>query len=326
MKKSVKINLIVWSSLLLILVSAAMIYYLGDSYKEFYTLAEKDFAIPGLETKFVPQGLEYVASTEEFLVSGYMSNNQPSRIYIVDPTNTNKTKYVTLKDNDKELLGHFGGIAVNGNDCFIASDKMVYRFNFTDITNTPNGKSIIIEDSFKPGNGADFILTYNNQLIVGEFYLEKKYETNELHHITVTNNQKNYALAYIYNLDCTKEFGLETTIPVAALSLPKKVQGMNITTNGDIILSTSYSLPNSKLLVYKNVFNEATDTSLTIKDANVPVYILDESSLIKSISAPAMSEELVLVNDKIYLLFESNCAKYRLFNRERISHVYKLDI
>ena len=62
MKKSIKIHLIVWSSLLLVLISAVMIYYLGDSYQQFYALAEKDFAIPGLETKFVPQGLEYVTN------------------------------------------------------------------------------------------------------------------------------------------------------------------------------------------------------------------------------------------------------------------------
>ena len=237
-----------------------------------------------------------------------------------------KEKYITLKYDNTILLGHFGGIAISGDYCFVASDKMVYRFLYTDISNTQSGESVTVIDCFKPGNGADFILTYNNQLIVGEFYLEKKYETNEAHHIELFNGEKNYALAYIYNINQNKEFGIESTTPIAALSLPKKVQGMNITSDGKIILSTSYSLPKSELFIYENVFNETTDITLTIQNNNIPVYILDETALIKSISAPAMSEELASVDGQIYVLFESNCAKYRIFNRERISNVYKLDI
>jgi len=37
-----------------------------------------------------------------------------------------------------------------------------------------------------------------------------------------------------------------------------------------------------------------------------------------------MSEEIVVENDKIYVLFESASKKYKLFNRKKLDKVYSL--
>lgn len=325
MKKSLKIISICLVVLFSVLFSTVMIYYFGAVYPSFTKIATKEFEIPGLDTKFVPQGITFDSSNKQFLISGYMSDNSPSRIYVVNTQNDN-CKYVTLKQESQDYKLHAGGIAVYENYVFVSGDKTLVRFKLEDLISCNNSDAINIVDKLETGNGCDFLEIYNNQLIVGEFYKKDKYETNTNHHIKTSTDKTNYALAYIYDLNAFNTYGLNSEIPVKALSLPNQVQGMTFTKNGNIFLSTSYSIPASKLYTFKNVLNEETTLTVSIKNNNIPLYILDDNNLLSTIKAPAMSEEAVKVEDKIYLLFESNCKKYRMVNRTRLSYVYSLDI
>lgn len=322
-KKGIK-TLIIIASILLVLISAVLIYYFGATHPDFYLVATKDFQIPGLNTKFVPQGLDYDQTNEVFLVSGYMSNGETSRIYIVD--SSENFKYFTLKVDGENYLGHAGGIAVSGDYAFVVGDGFLYRFNFKQALLLENGQSIEVIDYFETGNGADFVLTYNNKLIVGEFYLKGKYDTNTEHHIKLSETETNYAMSYIYTINHSNTCGLQSLEPEAGISMGNKIQGMSFTKDGNIVLSSSYSIPNSKIYIYENVLNETHFTTTSINGKEIKVYVLSSENLVKTIDSPAMSEELVLKDNKVYVLFESNCAKYRLVNRTRLSNVYALDI
>ena len=327
LSKCLKINLIVWSVIFVVLTTAVLVYYFGATYPEFKKLATKSFRIPGLETKFVPQGMEFDDVSGDFLISGYMSNDEPSRIYVVDKASGFVEKYINLKVGEDVLKGHFGGITVYGEDAFVASDKKVYRFKIADLKSAQNGSAVSVIDSFETGNGADFILTYQDMLIVGEFYHQKKYQTRPEHHIKTSSGETNKALAYVYLIDNNAECGVASKNPEFGISLPDLVQGMSFTKNGEIVISTSYAIPSSKLYTFKNVLEQTPTTQTVIDGITLPVYELCENTKTRTIKAPAMAEELVLADDgKVYVLFESACKKYKLVNRTRTKYVYALDI
>ena len=74
-----------------------------------------------------------------------------------------------------------------------------------------------------------------------------------------------------------------------------KLSGMTRTENGDFILSTSYGLSKSHLLVYRNEVGSPEDVDrpkLDIDGTSVTVWFLDESNLIRDVVAPPMSEEM----------------------------------
>ena len=53
----------------------------------------------------------------------------------------------------------------------------------------------------------------------------------------------------------------------------------------------------------------------------IPLKVCCQENLIKKIEAPAMSEGIDIVDNKVYILYESACNKYKFFNRTRINHV-----
>lgn len=325
MKTKTKISLIAVCSVIAILFVAAMIYYFGASYPQFNAIAQQEFAIPGLETDFSPQGLTYNQTHEIFLVSGYMSKDGPSRIYLIKKGESQASKYITLTINNENYHGHCGGITTVGDDVLIVGDKQIYRFSLTAVLNAENGESLSIIDSRTTNNGADFILSYHNQIIVGEFHRQQNYPTPESHHLTTTTGTVNPALALVFDLSETSTCGISEK-PVAGISIPGFVQGMSFTKDGNIVLSSSYGLPDSKLLVYQNVLATAPTLTKEVDGQTLPIYLLSENEMEKTIIAPCMSEEIILVNERVFVLFESACSKYKMFTRTRLKHVYSLDL
>ena len=325
MTKKARISLIVVASVVAIIFVALMIYFFGARYPDFDKLAKKEFAIPGLDTSFVPQGLEYDSQNQIFLVSGYMSDNSASRIYVVDRATGQTLKYITLQKDGADYSTHFGGVAVYNDIVWVAGDKELATFSLTDLISAQNAGKIALKSTIATGNGCDFVLTKGNQLIVGEFYRAGSYETPVAHHINTTNG-KNYALAYIYNINESYPIGFASTVPAAVLSLPNQVQGMSFNKDGNIILSTSYSVPDSVIYTHQNVFANTTTQTINLFEQDIPLYVLDDNTLRAKLVAPAMAEEVVLVEDRVYVLFESACQKYKLVNRTRTTDVLSLDI
>ena len=101
---------------------------------------------------------------------------------------------------------------------------------------------------------------------------------------------------------------------------------MAIADSGEIVLSTSYSLPSSVLYCYDDVLNEEKHSTIEVDGNTVDLWFLDNNSLINEFDTPAMSEEIVINNGRLYILNESACKKYNLFTRDSVEDVYSLPL
>lgn len=316
MKKTLKILGISVLTILVILGGFLVFWFFGDSYNDFYKKSQKEFAIAGLNDGFIPQGLCYTSNT--FLTSGYMKDGSASRIYVVDKATNDTVKYFTLKIDGEFYVGHAGGIATNGTKVWVAGDKIVHTFNYSDLLTVENAGSIDVLATFEAKNGADFLTVNNNLLWIGEFHKTGKYDTAADHTIQTASGKTNKAISFAYEIDNSLSNGFNTTA-VKAISTGSQVQGMAIS-NDSIILSSSYSLPNSKIYCYNNVLNETSSQTFDYSGEIIPLYVLVQPE--HTLTAPSMSEEIEIVDGRIYILFENACAKYKLFTREKLTDVY----
>ncbi|MBE5738564.1 MAG: hypothetical protein E7354_02420 [Clostridiales bacterium] len=332
MKKSLKITLIAVSSVLVCIMAFLSIYYLWPWNKDFFDKASKEFNIPGLETDFVPQGMSHLSGDDDYLVSGYMSKGGPSRIYQVDGESGEVVKYITLKCEEEDYVGHAGGVVSYGSSIWVVGDGNLYRFTLSEFLNKKSGEYLHINAYTDTLNGADFVFASNGVLWVGEFYREGNYETNESHHLKTRSGEINRAVAYGFTIDETKPLGLyyesskATPIPAMALSLPDLAQGIAIAHDNKIVLSSSYSLADSHLMYYENVFADPAHSSIRYGLYDVPLWFLDNDALISNTTIPAMSQNVLIKNNMVYILFESASKKYKIFNRVSLDCVYSMPI
>ncbi len=328
MSKAQKITAIVMACVFAVLGIFVIFWYFGTSYGDFYKYTKREFAIPGLDTSFTPQGLTHDEQENLFFVSGYMSDGSGSRIYVIDGRTQATVKFVTLINEDRTVYtGHAGGIATDDENIWIAGEGTVNRISAEQLLQAESGDAVQITDSFESNNGADFLTVdrQNNRLWVGEFQRDGNYDTDESHFIETSDGTTNKALSFCYDIATENPeatCGLESLTPVMALSTPSLVQGMVIAEDR-LVLSTSYSLPDSHIYIYTNVLNYATEDTFALDtDTNIPLFVLDGTDLLKDLIAPSMSEEIEYVNGRVFILFESACQKYGAVTREPLRNVY----
>lgn len=331
MNKALKIVISIISSLLILILIFLGVYYFWPWNKAFFDNATQEFAIPGLDTRFCPQGMTKIDGYNKYLISGYMDDGSPSRFYLINGEDNSVEKYVTLNINGKEYDGHAGGVASYGSTLWTVSKEdgkgYGFRFLLSDLISADNGSEVLIRDYFETYNNADFVFAYNGDLWVGEFYKKDKFETDEEHRLTTRSGENNPAVVYGFKINESYKYGLNSYFPTKALSIRGLCQGIAVTDSGNFILSTSYGLPDSSLYYYSDVLNEpAHNSDFKVGLTPVPLWYLDNNSLIKETNAPAMSEELVVNNNRVYILFESACKKYKIFNRKQLSNVYSLPL
>ena len=290
------------------------VWYCGARYPEFDAAACRERPIPGLDSGLSPQGLCPLPEDSgfEYAMSGYISG-EASRVYFIGKTE----KYVTLKQDGKDVKTHFGGITYASGNLYIASGKGVVRFSLSDALAAKDGGVVEVTGEITAKlRGAAYCYYYDATLYIGEFYRPGNYETDENHHMS-ENGETNYALVWMYR---ETEDGFEED-PYAAISVREQVQGIAVWEDG-IALSTSYGLPDSTIWFYKNVLNETPHGEF----GGVPLYRLDSTNLVKTLRTPCMSEEIFVQDGRLYILFESLSKKYRYFVRRRISCIYSVPL
>lgn len=202
----------------------------------------------------------------------------------------------------------------------------------------------------------------DDRLYVGEFYLDGYDEYQTDHKITNRFGNEQHALVYEYNCsnETSNVYGLqkissssvadENKVPRVQniYSLPEKIQGFARITGvstggGKLVLSQSYALSNSSLLYYnwediytssnrktyatltgKNFTYEGVETKSGVQytESTLNVYFTDNNLLQREYSVPSMSEGLCANGDRVYVLFESGCYKYRLFVRQSLTEIF----
>ena len=329
MKKKIIILSTVLVVLGVIIVSALLCFKLVDaiSYSSFYDIAEDEFYIPGLMDGFVPQGFEYVPEEKVFLACGYMSNGEDaSRVYVIsedgdDYYYTELTK-AYVKEN---YTGHTGGITYYEEFVYITGSDGIDVFDFADILDrgTTSTPLLATVDTSKYDVDPAFCFIDGESLFVGNFYNGEGHENHEL---DVEGRDKNHAVMLSFSLLSSreKEYYIAAQ-PNAIYSIPDKVQGMcvipaqyaadgTVLSTGKLVISTSYGFNASNIYIHDvKKIAESTYTNGAkemIGVENIPLYVVDSKTLVETVEAPPMTEEIVYHNGKVWIMNKSASNKY----------------
>lgn len=315
-------------------------------YKSFYDNADQKFKMPGTSDNLVQQGFDYVnyngdndTSNDFYLVAGYMSDDTASMVYVLDTDGNIKNKVRLKKADGSDYTGHTGGIECYGNYVYITDgDKDVSYDGGLDVfplDQILNDTEALCAGRVKTYNNPAFCHIYKNYMLVGEYYKEVDYETLDSHRIETPAGDNNTALIMVFELDNSEEFKLSKK-PVAAITTTNAIQGLTTIGNEQIVLSSSWGLSTSNLYFYDmskiNTTNielvsiSGNDESSTEDDLELKVYHLDSASLVNTVEAPPMAEEMVCLNNELYILNESACNKYIFGKFMSGNYIYAYDV
>ncbi len=309
---------------------------------DFYNNSDVVFATPGVtDSNFVPQGMTYDEDRDTFLFTGYMGkpilgelgDDVAARVYVRD-ADGNVTFTRLLNADGTPYTDHTGGMEIFGDYVYITGEDShgLDVFSAEDIL---AGK----EDTKMLGT----VLTYNSPAHVysyeynGQKYImagsyhkdDTVYTTPDHERITTPAGDNNTSVMTVFKLDENAQFGVVST-PVAIISAREMIQGICITPDGQMVISSSWGLATSNLFFYDLSKVQHTDNynykgTITYGDLEnpdgdsayfgdfdftVPCYYVDSTCLVDTVVAPPMSEELVCLDGRIIVFCESACNKY----------------
>ena len=290
-------------------------------YASFYQNADKEFQIPGLGENYVPQGLDYIQDSKSFISCGYMSKGEASRVYLIDPNG--KATYAELKETDgSDHTGHTGGVAHFDKYLYITDSDGLDVFLLEDLT---SGKQDMVKvGEVKTYNDPAWCYAYGDYILAGSFYRAESYETPAEHRLTTPAGDANTSMITVFKLDATQPLGIDPT-PVAAISSPDQVQGLCVTDTGEVAISTSWGFATSYIRLY-DAEKITPNGTFTVGDTEVPLFYLDSASATRTIEAPPMSEEIVCLDGRLYILNESACNKYIFGKLMSANDLYSYDL
>lgn len=318
--KALKWILRIMIGLILTVLIVLSAFSLGEriTFFSFYSNSERYEKIPALWEGYVPQGYTSLDESTR-LTCGYMKGGEASRIYVLK--DGSDAECVELKNTDgSDYTGHTGGIAVCGDTVYVTGKTGCDLFSLSDVF---DGDGTATQKSaFATPNDPAYCTVYDGKLWVGSFYREGNYETPAEHRFTTPSGDSNTAIIAVYSLD--SDSGLPSSdVPTVVYSTTGLVQGAAFTDNGKIILSTSYGLSKSHLLVYDlEAADNAKSDFIEINGSKVTLKYLDSSCLTDDIVAPPMAEEIIYSDGKIYIMNESASMKYLFGKLTSGNYVY----
>lgn len=282
----------------------------------YYKASERGFLIPDCGRGFVAQGITYDGQSGRFLVNGYQKDNIASPIYIIAPEarKPDKTIRMALPDGS-DYAGHAGGIAVYGDYVYVADGERhrLLVFSRQSIYDAADGDSVAALGAFDTAVsdtdyiGPAFVTVDGDRLVTGEFYRNPNYQTPESHKFTTLAGDYQQALAVEYRLDGQAQYGIEST-PVKVYTLPDLAQGMCFN-GGKIYVSTSWGTAQSHIYQYEEDRLQLQG-NIALLGMELPLYALDSAALLVDGVIAPMSEEIVIVDGKLYTMCESASNKY----------------
>ena len=176
---------------------------------------------------------------------------------------------------------HLGGISFDGENVWVCNSNKDYierlSYDFIQLMVESNRGNVVdaseIVDIYPVQNSPSCITYYEGRLFVA---------THKVH-------SKSEVVAYYFDKLS------DSLCPLSSYSIPEKVQGMAFDNEGAVYLSTSYGRnASSYLKKYESFADMATQP--------------EQPSV--SVELPPCSEEIEVIEDIIYLLFESGGEKY----------------
>lgn len=298
----------------LIVVFAILAVYVGFwfiSVPVFYGDFAKDSiklgAIPDLIIDgFTPQGMTAVDGSDVYMICGYMSGKENSRIYRYG-SDGKATKILLEYEDGSVYSGHAGGFTASGEYVYISNASKIFVLKLSDVMEAKEGDAVTFIGRFEVPCRASFCSSDGEYLYVGEYHADG-YET-AADHVIETADGTHAAMVFAYALSDGGEFGIaDTDTPAAAYSVGDHVQGFAMIPGGLAVLSCSHGLSTSELKSY-SVSGEADDM-FNCDGKNIPLYMLDGRRANDVVKMPHMSEDIEYRDGALYIAFESAARKY----------------
>ncbi len=278
--------------------------------------------VPGLAQGAVPQGLARHPASGLVLTSHYFTDGRPSALVALDWARGAAigTFYLQAPDGSAHR-GHVGGIAADADSLWIASDAYLYRGDIADILGNPAAGSFRTRQRFatEATHEVAFCTVYDGQVWAGEFAHGDRYPTDPSHHLTARDGSVRHGWVSAYD----PATGFDR--PRRVLSVPDHAQGM-VATEDTIYLSVSYGRRSrSAVEVYRNpLAGPPHRMARTSKGAEVPLWFLDGDNRVRTIDLPPQSQNVILIDGQLAVLFESGAARYRLFGGKPLDRIVLL--
>ena len=336
----VLVVLAVFVAIILVAVLGFKFYdYIGAA--DFYNNSEVVFATPGVaDSNFVPQGMTYDEESKTFFFTGYMGkpilgelgDDVASRVYIRDAEG--KVSFTRLLNEDgTPYTDHTGGIEFFGDYVYVTGEDShgLDVFSAADILAGKSETKMLgtVKTYNSPAHTYTFDYNGERYILAGSYHKDETvYLTPDHEKITTPAGDENTSVMTVFKLSEDAEFGIVPE-PVAIISARHMIQGVCITPDGQMVVSSSWGLATSNLFFYdlskmqkvEDYRYEGTVTYGDLEDENaekyeegfgftVDLYYLDSSCLVDTVVAPPMSEELVCLDGRIIVFCESACNKY----------------
>ena len=290
-------------------------------YSEFYKNAEAGMKIPGLWNGHVSQGFSYCEERGVYLTCGYDQSGGASRIYIL---NGDDAKCVEMKLEDgSDYTEHTGGMDTYGDYLYVTGTTGFDLFLLSDVfdgdgaTKRVGTVSTILDPAY---------CTFkDNFLYTGSYYDAGHYETPMEHRMKTPTGEQNTSILAVYEMD--PETGKpKSELPEIVFSTTSQVQGMTFVSDRVMVLASSWGISTSKLRFYDLAKLPETTGTLTVDGVEIPVLYLDGTSLVETVDAPPMAEEIVCRDGRIWIMNESACTKYLFGKLTTGNRVYGVKI
>ncbi len=290
----------------------------GGAYRQFLDAASRGFVIPGLSENFVPQGLAFCEYLDSFMISGYSDIGGAAYIITVSAGSGRiNGEYKILLPDGSDFTGHSGGIATYGRYVYITDGYLLCYVSVFDFDGASS--EVRISGRVNLPTSASFVSIYDGYLWAGNFFHRTPVSRSD---ISATDSYGDVFRTAIlgYRLDWLHSGGIRqsegkidnTAKPFAVIFAPDEVQGAAFAADGRVYLSCSYGRRNMSVQsLYKYPLADSAADYVSIGGRTVPAWFLNNDYLIKTVSAPPMSEGAVFRDGKMYVVFESAASKYR---------------
>ncbi len=299
---------------LLLVAFAGVNIFVRVAYEPFYAASERALETPGLNEGFIPQDLDCLEDGT-WLFSGYQTGGGESFVWYLRPDGESG-KLAVRRADGSAYDGHGSAITSDGTHVLLTDGEGYLVFDEAAMDQARELGEMQAVGSVDLEFAPAFMNIEQDALYLGNFYHPVVYETPEEHHLDTSSGEQNPAIMYAYEADPAGPYGYAPQASFA-FSIPARIQGMCLTDDSQLVLSQSYGLASSHLLVYDltaldvDAIEELPEASVFMADGReVPLFYLDGLSLVQDITAPPMTEGIEWHEGRVFIANESASDKY----------------
>lgn len=276
--------------------------------------------VPDLDAGYIPQGMSYDPKTDSVILTGYFGQGGNSPIYVINQQRKSVKKILMLTESNERFQGHAGGLSLYKGRVYIAGStaKCMYGFSLDALLDAADGSMQPAAENIELKSRDDYIRVSftsvdQNMLYAGEFHNSPFFNTHSSHAVNTPDGRQ---FAYLFGFTVNEN---NVVVPQIVYSIPDNVQGACF--DGTYLyLSQTDRLLSARILCFALDKVPAAGTK-NVLGVEVPLYVLCESSSEKSTRIPPMSEEILVVDRKLLILYESASNRYRIGRELGLDHV-----